>query len=103
MKRLENSFVPEKAGGMSGVFQAHITGVENGDWVMALQQGKCHISAGLTSQPRATVTVTKEDLDALISGQMDPVSAFFSGKIELQGDVYSLIEVISMFKLNGEE
>jgi alkyl sulfatase BDS1-like metallo-beta-lactamase superfamily hydrolase len=100
MELVQRSFVPEKANGMSGVFQAHVTGVENGDWTMTLQDGNCRISPGVAAHPRAMLIVSKEDLDGLISGQLDPVSAFFSGKIDLQGDVNSLIELISMFKLD---
>lgn len=100
MKKMEESFIPEKAEGMRGVFQCHISGVENGDWLMTVGDATCQINPGKTDQPRATLDIANDDLQNLLNGSLDPMKAFFSGRIDLKGDVNSVIKLLSMFRLD---
>ncbi len=100
MQQLQNSFIPEKAEGMNGVFQCHIPGEEGGDWIMAVENQQCLISRGIADHPRATLTIEGDDLDDLLSGKLDPLRAFFYGKFQLSGDNQAAIKLLSMFNLN---
>lgn len=102
MKQMEESFIPEKAEGMRGMFQCRIGGVENGDWLMTVGDLKCQITPGTADQPRATLEITNDDLENLLTGKLDPMKAFFSGRIDLKGDVSSVIKLLSMFRLNPD-
>lgn len=102
MKKLEDSFIPEKAAGMGGVFQCHVLGVANGDWLMTVGDAKCQITPGTVDQPRATLEIANDDLKNLLNGTLDPMKAFFSGRIDLKGDVSSVIKLLSMFRLNPD-
>ena len=100
MEQLQSAFIPEKSAGMKGNFQCHITGVENGDWVMRVESGQCWITPGEVQQPRATLEIDARDLTDLLSGKLDPLRAFFSGRIQLTGDTNAVIKLLSMFQMD---
>jgi len=100
MHQLEAAFIPDKSEGFEGVFQCHIPGDEGGNWVMTVMNQQCQIKAGIVEHPRATLTIEGDDLDELLSSRLDPLRAFFSGKIQLAGDNMSVIKLLSMFNLN---
>lgn len=98
MKALEESFQPEKAAGFTGIFQCHITGVNEEDWMLDVQNQRIRILPGKEKSPRATLELTKEDLGGLLSGTLDPMRAYFSGKIQLHGDLSGVMKLIGMFE-----
>ena len=100
MKQLASSFLPEKSDGMEGVFQCHVPGEEGGDWIMTVANQNCQITPGIAPNPRATLTIDGTDLDELLSGKLDPLRAFFSGRIQLSGENAAAIKLISMFRLD---
>jgi putative sterol carrier protein len=100
MERLQSAFIPEKSAGMKGNYQCHITGVENGDWVMSVEDGQCRITPGELQQPRATLEIDARDLTDLLSGKLDPLRAFFSGTLQLTGDTNAVIKLLSMFHMD---
>ncbi|HTJ45853.1 MAG TPA: SCP2 sterol-binding domain-containing protein [Kofleriaceae bacterium] len=63
-----------------GSVEIHISGFNGRTWSIGLATG------GATA-PGATVTVDADTILAIKNGSMDPASAFFSGKIQLGGDV----------------
>lgn len=100
MMQLEKSFIPEKAKGMEGVFQCHIPGEEGGDWLMTMKDQQCQITPGVSSIARATLTIESNHLDDLLAGKLDPLQAFFTGKIQLDGDKAAVIKLLTMFHLD---
>ncbi|HBF41963.1 MAG TPA: hypothetical protein DDW19_09460 [Anaerolineaceae bacterium] len=100
MKELENSFLPEKSEGMKGEFQCHITGIENGEWLMRVGDAKCRITPGSVEMPLASLSLSSEDLDALLTGKLDPMKALLTGRIELKGDVGVVLKFLPMFRLD---
>ncbi len=102
MSAIESSFIPEKAALFSGSFQCHILGSDQGDWVMIVKDKQIKILPGIDPTPRATLELQKEDLVELLSGKLDPLKAFFSGQIQLKGDMPAVMKLIGMFKLHTD-
>ena len=102
MLKLQEAFIPEKAEGMKGVFQCHVTGVENGDWLMKVENATCSIQSGTVVNPKATLELADKDLGDLLYGKLDPLKAFFTGRIRLSGDTGAVIKLLSMFHLNPD-
>ena len=54
-------------------------------------EGVIHIEGGKVSNDNApadcTVTVSKDDLIAITQGQLDPTTAFMTGKLKIAGDM----------------
>ena len=102
MAKLQDAFIPEKAEGMKGVFQCHVTGVENGDWLMKVENATCQVLPGTVINPKATLELADKDLGDLLNGKLDPLKAFFTGRIQLSGDTGAVIKLLSMFHLNPD-
>ncbi len=54
-------------------------------------EGAIHIAGGKVTSENApadcTVTVSKDDLVAMTQGQLDPTTAFMTGKLKIAGDM----------------
>jgi len=96
-KKLESSFIPENARGVDAVVQLLIGGDETESWLMELHNQACKIYRGETENPRVTVQVTGHDLKDLLSGKLDPMMAFFSGRVQVHGDRGFLMKIPAMF------
>jgi sterol carrier protein 2 len=69
---------------IEGVFKFTVTGDDGGDWLVDCTGGTVHKSAG---DGDVTITVADEDLVAIVGGSLDPMNAFFMGKIQVEGDM----------------
>ena len=59
------------------------------------------ISGGKVTNERGpadcTITVTKDDLIAITQGQLDPTSAFMTGKLKIAGDMSAAMALQPIF------
>jgi putative sterol carrier protein len=44
-----------------------------------------------------TVRIAKDDLDAMLSGDLNPMNAFMSGKLKIEGDMGVAMKLQSLF------
>lgn len=56
---------------------------------LVLEQGQVRIAPGNAPNCRFTVRLTSDALDRLFSGQLDPMFAYDSGTLTVQGDEYA--------------
>jgi putative sterol carrier protein len=96
-KKLESSFIPENARGVEAVVQLLIGGDETETWLMEIHNLSCAVHQGKSDNPRVTVHVTANDLKDLLSGKLDPMMAFFSGRVQVHGDRGFLMKIPAMF------
>jgi len=52
-----------------------------------IHAGVCNISEGRADSPDLALTLSDDDLIALLRGQLDGVTAFMTGRLKLQGDM----------------
>lgn len=74
---------------LRGVIKMVVGGGPGGDWAVAFKLGP----GPAPEQPTTTVTVTAEDADALERGELDPMQAFMSGRIQIAGDMTLLMQM----------
>jgi len=55
----------------------------------------------ITTEPRLTITMDGVELLRLISGNSDPMSAYFKGRIQLAGDIMVAAQLAQMFRMPG--
>lgn len=92
-------FRPEKAEGINAVIQYHLTGEGGGDWVVRIENGTCTVEEGTAENPTLTLTMDAEDYVDLISGKLDGMTAFMTGKLKLEGDFTLATRLQSFFDL----
>jgi len=71
---------------LAGSIELRVTGGEGAAWSATLVLGSGEIPA----EPTTTLTVSEADLEALEKGELDPLQAFMSGRIQIGGDRESL-------------
>lgn len=74
---------------LRGVIKMVVGGGPGGDWAVAFKLGP----GPVPEQPTTTVSVTSEDADALERGELDPMQAFMSGRIQIAGDMTLLMQM----------
>jgi putative sterol carrier protein len=84
---LVKRFRPEAAEGLTAVYQLHLTGDGGDFWNLSIANQQCHLSPGLATDPDVTIKVSVEDWREILTGRLDAVTAFMSGRVQLSGDL----------------
>jgi len=74
---------------LRGVIKMVVGGGAGGDWAVAFKLGP----GPVPEQPTTTVSVTADDAAALERGELDPMQAFMSGRIQIAGDMTLLMQM----------
>ncbi len=92
-------FKPEKAQGVNAVIQYRLTGENGGDWIVRIQDGQCTVEEGVAENPTLTLRMDAEEYVDLILGKLDGMTAFMTGKLQLEGDFTLATRLQSFFGL----
>lgn len=84
---MADAFKPEAAAGIEVVFQYKLSGDNGGDWNVSIKDQKCEISEGVADNPTTTIIMADVDFLAMLTGQLDAMMAFTTGKLKIEGDM----------------
>ncbi len=73
------------AAGKDITFQFAISGAGGGEWFAAIKDGACTVQAGRAEKPTTTIKMVDGDFLELISGRLDGMKAYTSGKLKVEG------------------
>jgi len=85
---MAGAFKPEAAAGVDAVFQYSISGDAGGDWHIIVKDRKCKINEGLAEAPTVTLILSDEDFIKLITKELNPMTAYTTGKLKIEGDMF---------------
>lgn len=74
---------------LDGVIRMVVAGGEGGDWSVDFKLGPGDIPA----EPTTTITVSAEDAAAMDTGELDPMTAFMSGRMQVAGDMTLMMQM----------
>lgn len=94
---LKANFLPDKALGVSKTIQLDFTGQEAGTWNVAVENGAFSYGQGPATSPAATVKVDSSDWLNILSGALNPVTAFMGGKLSVAGDMSLMMQFQNWF------
>lgn len=78
----------------------HDEGVDT--YLLQVENGAARTSRGTDGpEPRLTITMDGVEFLRLISGNSDPMSAYFKGRIQLAGDIMVAAQMAQMFRMPG--
>jgi NAD(P)-dependent dehydrogenase (short-subunit alcohol dehydrogenase family)/putative sterol carrier protein len=97
--RMPEAFQADKAAGVEAVFQYRISGAGGGDWQVAIKDRQCRVSPGKADAPTCTLIIAAGDFADMIGGRLDPMQAFTSGKLKIQGDIMKSQLIGQLFKI----
>lgn len=78
---------PDKVAGIEGTFQFILTGEEGGAFYARAAGGQVEVAEGQAPDPSVTITMSAGDFADLMAGRLNPMTAFMSGRLKLQGDI----------------
>jgi putative sterol carrier protein len=74
-----------------------LSGADGGQWYVNIANGQLNVSQGApAAAPNATVKMTAEDFQAMSTGSLNPMMAFMTGKVKVDGDLNSVMKFQSL-------
>lgn len=90
-------FQADKAVGTNMGILFDLDGENGGQYFVDISNGEINVSPGApATAPSATVKMTADDFKAMSSGSLNPMMAFMTGKIKVDGDLNSVMKFQSL-------
>ncbi len=93
IENLPSRFKPEKAKGIDTVVQVEIRGPHGGKWTATIKDQKMEVKEGTHPTPKLEIEIGEEDFLDLINGKLKGTTAFFSGKLNIKGDLSTALKL----------
>ena len=92
-------FNPQKAQGIEARVQFDLSGDNGGTYWLSINQGAATSGEGRIERPQMIVKAQADDYAAMANGDLNPMQAFMSGRVKIQGDMGLAMRFMSMFNL----
>jgi putative sterol carrier protein len=83
LKKLPTAFQPEAAGDTDCTVQFNISTPMH----VVIKNGTCATRDGASASPDVAITMDDDDLVSLMKGELNGMTAFMTGKLQLEGDL----------------
>ncbi len=98
LEQLKAAFQGEKAAGVNANIQLKLTGEGGGNYYLHIENKELSGGEGMVEKPRLTLSADTKDLVDVFEGRLDPMSAYFQGRIVAQGDLGFAMTLAGLFK-----
>ena len=93
LKRLPSAFNADAAAGSDCTMQFNCSTPVN----IVIKNGSCVANDGTATNADVTVTMEDDDLVALLKGELNGMTAFMTGKLQIEGDMMLAQRMASFF------
>jgi putative sterol carrier protein len=81
----------------AGVNNSYLFDIEGeGQWKVDVRDGNVSVTEG-TGEADVTITTTGENFDKIVAGEMNPTTAYMSGKLKIKGDMGAAMKLQKLF------
>jgi putative sterol carrier protein len=91
---LESRADPSKTAGVNNSYLFDIEG--EGQWKVDVRDGAISVSEGV-GDADVTISTTGESFDKIVAGEMNPTTAYMSGKLKIKGDMGAAMKLQKLF------
>jgi putative sterol carrier protein len=84
----------EKTAGMNNSYLFDIEGA--GQWVVAVNDGAVSVSEG-GGEADTTISTTEENFLSITRGELNPTTAYMTGKLKIKGDMGAAMKLQKLF------
>ena len=91
---LESRADADKTAGMSNSYLFEIEGV--GEWKVDVDEGKVAVSEG-GGDADVVISANEETFEKIVSGELNPTSAYMTGKLKIKGDMGAAMKLQKLF------
>jgi putative sterol carrier protein len=96
-EQMPKQFDASKAKNANFSIQFDLSGDNGGKWFAKIADGKCDTGQGDIDGPTATIRMDATDYVKMTSGELNPMAAFMSGKVKVEGDLSAVMQLQSLF------
>jgi multimeric flavodoxin WrbA/putative sterol carrier protein len=97
LKGMAATFNAQAAGDMKATIQFEVSGRQNGNWFLAIENGRCTFNEGKVNSPTLTIGTPSEVWLAIANKELDGQQAFMEGTYKAHGDMGLLMRLKSLF------
>ena len=94
---ISERFDVEKAKDLELTVAFNLTGDNGGQWAVQVANGTAKVVEGEVDDPTATIKMDGDDYVKMTKGELNPMMAFMSGKVKVDGDLNSVMKFQSLF------
>ncbi len=87
----------EKAADLTMTVAFDLSGDQATKKTLVVKDGEATVNDGLDADADATLIMDGEDYAKMVSGELNPMVAFTSGKVKIEGDLGSIMKLQGMF------
>ncbi len=98
-KEMPNRFNAGAASTLNATVQFSLTGEGGGEWNVTIADGSIEVDEGKVDSPKATIIMDADDFVKMSSGELNAMAAFMSGKIKVEGDLNTVMQMQSILGL----
>ena len=91
---LETRVDPSKTAGVNNSYLFDIEGA--GQWKVDVRDGSVNVTEG-SGDADVTITTSEENFEKIASGDMNPTTAYMSGKLKIKGDMGAAMKLQKLF------
>jgi putative sterol carrier protein len=91
---LESRVDASKTAGVNNSYLFDIEGA--GQWKVDVRDGNVTVTEG-TGDADVTITATQENFEQIAAGELNPTSAYMSGKLKIKGDMGAAMKLQKLF------
>lgn len=86
-----------KLAGINATVQFDLSGDDGGTWHVQVTDGKLTSGEGAAEKADATIIMKASDYKDLTSGKLNPMTAFMTGKVKVDGDLNTVMKFQGLF------
>ena len=86
---------PDKISGVNNTYRFDVDGA--GSWTVDVRDGNVAVAQGGEAEPDVTIAVSEENFQKLISGDLNPTTAYMTGKLKIKGDMGAAMKLQKLF------
>jgi putative sterol carrier protein len=84
-----------KTAGMTNTYRFDIDGA--GSWIVDVQDGKVTVVQDGDAEPDCTISTSEETFQKLVNGDLNPTTAYMTGKLKIKGDMGAAMKLQKLF------
>jgi putative sterol carrier protein len=83
-----------KTAGMNNSYVFEVEGA--GTWLVSVDDGRVSVTEG-GGEADCTISATEENFQKMVSGDLNPTTAYMTGKLKIKGDMGAAMKLQKLF------
>lgn len=99
---LPSAYQPEGNEPINAVIQINAKGEGGGDWYVVIDGDECKVISGISTNSDLKLGAKTSDLLDIVSGKLDGLKAYMTGKIHFSGSITLAMKIARLFVIPAD-